>query len=50
MNPYKLLAATRILACILMVPLLKFAASRARPPDGLGCADPGGTTLITPVH
>ena len=37
-NPYRLLAATRILACILMLPLLTLAADCLRLGHGLGCA------------
>ena len=40
-NPYRLLAATRILACILMLPLLTLAADCLRLGYGLGCAGPG---------
>ena len=37
-NPYRLLAATRILACILMLPLADTRCRLLRPANGLGCA------------
>ncbi len=40
-NPFRLLAATRILACILMLPLLTVAADACGLFDGLACADSG---------
>ncbi len=40
-NPYRLLAATRILACILMMPLLTLAADSSGLDYGLGCASRG---------
>ena len=40
-NPYRLLAATRILACILMLPLLTLASDLCGPGYGLGCVGTG---------
>ena len=40
-NPYRLLAATRILACILMLPLLTLATDACGIADWLVCADSG---------
>jgi ABC transport permease subunit len=40
-NPYRLLAATRILACILMLPLLTLAADACGLADGLVCTGSG---------
>jgi phospholipid/cholesterol/gamma-HCH transport system permease protein len=49
-NPYRLLAATRILACILMLPLLTLACRFLRVAHGLGGAGPGRAALVPPVH
>ena len=49
-NPYRLLAATRILACILMLPLLTLGGRRMRAIDRLGCAVSGGAALLPSVH
>jgi phospholipid/cholesterol/gamma-HCH transport system permease protein len=47
-NPYNFLAATRVLACILMLPLLTLGFLRRR--DGLGREHRGRTDLITALH
>ena len=49
-NPYRLLAATRILACILMLPLLTLAADASGSVDGVVCADFSRAALFSSVH
>jgi ABC transport permease subunit len=49
-NPYRLLAATRILACILMLPLLDSCRRRIRLVDRLVCTDSCRTAFVPSVH
>jgi hypothetical protein len=49
-NPYRLLAATRILACILMLPLLTLAADACGLLMGWFAQNTGRAALVPSVH